>query len=140
MLNEYSDLFIDDNNTDAVLLNDLSFSELFSYSSMIVTDYSSVIYDLLYLGKPIIYSQYDKEDFFSGDHAYDKGYLDYERDGYGEVEYTLGSTVDRIIEYMENGCRIKPLYKERVDKFFEYRDGKNSERVYEKILNHSEKH
>lgn len=139
LLNEYSHLFIDDGNDQALILDKLSFCELYAKSSLMVTDYSSAIYDFLYLGKPIFYSQHDKDDFFSGGHAYDKGYLDYETNGYGEVEYTLDGTIDRIIEYMRSDCQMKPLYKERVDSFFKYRDKDNCKRVYEKILEYSKK-
>ena len=65
---------------------------------------------------------------------YTKGYFDYERDGFGEVEYDLESTVDRIIEYMENGCQLKDKYRERIDKFFAFNDQNNCQRVYEKII------
>ena len=37
---------------------------------------------------------------------YDKGYFDYERDGFGEVEYTADTLIDRMIECMKNGCQL----------------------------------
>ncbi|MDD7365694.1 MAG: CDP-glycerol glycerophosphotransferase family protein, partial [Clostridiales bacterium] len=64
---------------------------------------------------------------------YVDGYFDDERDGFGEVEHDLESTVDRIIEYMRNGCALKPLYRERIDNFFAFNDQNNCQRVYEKI-------
>ena len=54
--------------------------------------------------------------------------------GFGEVECDLESTIDRIIEYVENGCKLKPLYRERIDKFFAFHDRDNCRRVVEKIL------
>lgn len=62
------------------------------------------------------------------------GYFDYERDGFGEVEYDLDGTIDRIIEYMQNGCRLKEKYRQRIDHFFAFQDKNNCRRVYEKIL------
>lgn len=48
----------------------------------------------------------------------DKGYFDYERDGFGPVCVDLETTVDAVIHYLENGCEMEPLYRERVDAFF----------------------
>lgn len=111
-----------------------SYQDIYSKSSLIVTDYSSSVYDFLYLRKPIFYAQFDFNEFFSGKHICNKGYFDYERDGFGEVEYDLEGTVDRIIEYMESGCQLKDKYRERIDNFFAFNDQNNCQRVYEKIL------
>ena len=114
-----------------------SYHDIFQKACLCVTDYSSAVFDFLYMRKPVIYTQFDKGEFFAGEHVYSEGYFDYERDGFGEVEYDLDSTVNRIIEYMENGCRMKETYRERVEGFFAYHDQCNCERVYRKILGHS---
>lgn len=113
---------------------ELSYREMYQKSSLLVTDYSSSIFDFLYLKKPIVYTHFDYEEFYSGKHTYEKGDFDYEKEGFGEVEYTLEATVDRIIEYMENDCEMKPEYKERAEKCFKYHDRNNCQRVYEKII------
>ena len=116
-----------------VLSSEAVYRDVFETASMVVTDYSSAVFDFAYLHKPLIYCQFDREEFFSGAH-YKKGYFDYDRDGFGEVERDLDSTVDRILEYAGNGCRIKELYAKRVDGFFAYRDSENSRRVLDRIL------
>ena len=92
-------------------------------------------FDFAYLRKPLIYCQFDADEFFSGSHTYSKNSLNfnYERDGFGEVEYDLESTVDRIIEYMEDGCRLKEQYRARIDQFFAFNDQENCRRVAEKL-------
>ncbi len=110
------------------------YRDIYAQSNLVITDYSSACFDFAYLRKPIVYCQFDREEFFAGEHVYTKGYFDYERDGFGEVEYDLESTVDRIIEYMENGCQLKDKYRERIDKFFAFNDQNNCQRVYEKII------
>ena len=57
-----------------------------------------------------------------------------ERDGFGEVEYTAENLINRIIEYMENGCQLKVQYQERIEKTFPYNDKENCRRVYEEII------
>ena len=113
---------------------DTNYGDVFQNSALVITDYSSAIFDAVYLYRPVIYAQFDKRAFFAGEHIYQKGYFDYERDGFGEVEYTYEATVSRIIEYIETDCRMKPVFRERADCFFAYRDRNNCQRVYNKIV------
>lgn len=116
-----------------ILHEDTEYRKIYAESDLLVTDYSSAVFDFAYLRQPIIYAHFDADEFFTGEHVYKKGYFEYERDGFGEVEHDLESTVDRIIEYMRNGCALKPLYRERIDNFFAFNDQNNCQRVYEKI-------
>ena len=111
---------------------DEEYRTVYAESALVVTDYSSAVFDFAYLEKPVLYAQFDKDRFFS-DHGYRKGYFDYERDGFGEVEYDLASTVDRILEYMRSGCAMKPQYRQRVENFFAFRDRDNCRRLYERM-------
>ncbi len=112
---------------------DTSYRDIYAQSSLVLTDYSSAAFDFAYLRKPLIYCHFDKEEFFGGDHVCTQGYFDYERDGFGEVEYDLEGTVNRIIEYMETGCQLKDVYRERIENFFAFNDQNNCKRVYEAI-------
>lgn len=111
-----------------------AYKDIYAKSSLVVTDYSSAAFDFSYLKKPIVYTHFDKDEFFGGDHVCKTGYFEYERDGFGEVEYDMESTVNRIIEYMENGCQLKDMYRERIDNFFAYNDKNNCQRIYEKLI------
>lgn len=127
------DLFTKESGV-VLLGRETEYRDVFAKSDLLITDYSSTVFDFAYLRKPVFYTQFDAEEFFSGAHTYSKGYFDYERDGFGEVEYTLEGTVDRIIEYMENGCALKDQYRQRIDQFFAFNDKNNCQRVYEKIM------
>ena len=80
-----------------------------------------------YLRKPVIYAHFDTN-------HYAEGYFDYEKDGFGEVEYNLEDTIERLIEYMENDCQLKEEYRHRIDTFFAFDDKNNSQRIYNKIM------
>lgn len=114
--------------------SNISYTEIYAKSDIVITDYSSAVFDFAYLRKPVIYTHFDAQDFFGGKHTIKPGYFDFERDGFGEVEYDLESTVNRIIEYMENGCQLKEKYRQRIDDFFAYNDNNNCQRIYEKII------
>lgn len=109
------------------------YRDIFETSSLIVTDYSSVAFDFAYLKKPVLYAQFDRAEFFRG-HTYTQGYFDYDTMGFGEVETTLAATVDRILDYVDHDCRLKPEYEKRIRSFFAYHDHDNCRRVYEAIL------
>ncbi|MEY8390550.1 hypothetical protein D3Z36_05130 [Lachnospiraceae bacterium] len=110
------------------------YREVFAESNLLVTDYSSVVFDFAYLQKPIVYCQFDREEFFSGGHSYVEGYFNYMEDGFGEVEADLESLVDRVIEYMEHGCVLKETYANRIKQTFAYHDRECSRRVVDKIM------
>ena len=122
------------NENIEILDRNTRYRDLFADSKLIITDYSSTVFDFAYLRKPVIYYQQDVEEFFSGNHTYEKGYFDYEKDGFGEVEYTAEALINRIIEYMENGCKLKAMYRDRIERTFPYNDKDNCKRVYEEII------
>ena len=78
------------------------------------------------LRKPVLYCQ-------PWSVHYEKGYFDYEKDGFGEIEKDPDGSVQRIVEYIENGCRLKEMYRQRIDAFFAFNDQNNCRRVYDEI-------
>ena len=89
--------------------------------------------DFAYLKKPVIYCQFDKDQFFST-HTVTRGYFEYERDGFGEVCYDLDAAVSLLCEYMDKGCEIKNEYKERIENTFVFTDKNNCKRILDEIL------
>lgn len=128
-----ADVFFDGEDDQAFVIDQKPYAQTYAESSLVLTDYSSATFDFLYLRKPIIYTQFDRDEFFSGKHAYDRGFIDYDVNGFGEVETTVEGTVDRIIEYIKQGCKLKPVYRERVEQFFAFDDRNNCERIFEEI-------
>ncbi len=111
-----------------------NYTEIYKKSALMLTDYSSAVFDFAYLGKPIIYAQFDRDKFFSGAHTYSKGYFDYYKNGFGKVVLDLDGAVESVIQCIENGCKSEKIYLDRVNEFFTYRDKNNCARVLEKIL------
>lgn len=108
------------------------YRDVFAASDLILTDYSSVAFDFAYLKKPVIYFQPDYDEFYG--RQYVPGYFDYGRDGFGEVETDVSAAIDRLVEYIERGCAMKPEYARRVDSFFGFNDKDSCRRVYEAVL------
>ncbi len=110
-----------------------SYSDIFSESDLIITDYSSVAFDFAYLRKPVIYYQQDKEEFFGGMHMYKQGYYDYQENGFGEVVSHKEQLSSIVKSYLQNHCELKDMYRKRIEQTFPYCDRKNCERVYRQI-------
>ncbi|PSU29851.1 bifunctional glycosyltransferase/CDP-glycerol:glycerophosphate glycerophosphotransferase [Photobacterium lutimaris] len=110
-----------------------SIQMLFGDSALMITDYSSVAFESAYLRKSILYYQFDRDEFFGGGHVYQPGYFDYIRDGFGPVCVDEASILDQIESLVKNNCEPLSPYRERIEQFFPFRDGKCSERVYELI-------
>ncbi|EPN8822396.1 CDP-glycerol glycerophosphotransferase family protein, partial [Campylobacter coli] len=79
-------MYLEDFNLPSYIITSYkeSMQELFCKSSLMITDYSSVAFEMAVLKKPVLYYQFDKDEFFAK-HLYTQGYFDYERDGFGEV-------------------------------------------------------
>jgi len=109
-----------------------SLQPVFADTAVLITDYSSVAFEMAYLEKPAIYYQFDKAEFFAGGHTYERGYFDYEQKGFGPVCETVENLLDQL-ELILSGNE-PPHYAARRRATFPYRDGKCCERVYDSIL------
>lgn len=110
-----------------------SIQEYLGNASVCITDYSSVAFDIAYVGTPCIYYQFDKEQVYGGGHICGKGYFDYERDGFGPVVTTESQLEEALERVIENDFQPEQKYQRRMDETFVFHDGKCCERVYEAI-------
>ena len=102
-------------------------------SALLVSDYSSVVYDFAYLKKPVIYYHPDEDE-----HHFDldTAFIDIETSGFGDIVKDESGLIDKIIYYIDNDCEMEEKYKDNVNKFFKFNDKNNSKRVYEWIKEH----
>ena len=129
---------VDFKKNDVFAINEgfIDYNKVFAESSVMVTDYSTIAFDFAYLKKPIVYTQFDKEEFYKTQ-TYDKGFFEYERDGFGPVCYDLDSAVDALIKIIDKDCEND--YIDRVTNFFVNLDKNNSKRVIDAVLADSKK-
>lgn len=106
---------------------------LFQNSTLMITDYSSVAFEMAYLGKTVLYYQFDKELVFSGGHTTQTGYFKYEEHAFGPVVYNEDVLINELEIILKNSGLPTEPYATRIDKTFSFRDGNNCERVYQAI-------
>jgi CDP-glycerol glycerophosphotransferase (TagB/SpsB family) len=129
--------FIDCFKTDSkqvliASMKDYDVRQLLKESKLMITDYSSVGMDFAYMEKPIIYYQFDKEQFRSM--HYGKGYFSYEEDGFGPVVETEKDVIDVLQNYFNQGMKNSKEYIDKSRAFFVLKDRRNCERIYDKIV------
>jgi CDP-glycerol glycerophosphotransferase (TagB/SpsB family) len=110
-----------------------SIQSLFIESTLMITDYSSVAFEMAIQNKQTLYYQFDEDECFNGGHIYAKGYFDYRRDGFGAVS----TNEDELLASLELAFKNDGLPDEeiitRINSTFAYHDNKNCERVYNAI-------
>lgn len=121
-------------NTIVKSLNteNVDFSTILLKNSMLITDYSSVIFDFAYLYKRSVYYQFDLKQFRQG--QYKEGYFKYDRDGFGPICTNEKDLMSEISSAIHDDFKINKKYRKRIDETFTLRDNKNSERLFN-ILN-----
>lgn len=114
-------------------VGDLSYEEILTKSSLMVTDYSGVQFDFAYMKKPLVYfhpSQLPAH--------YDDGGFFYDTMGFGEICTESDQLTETLCQYMNNNCVMKPQYVKRVDDFYAYSDHNNCQRIYNEIFSYQQ--
>lgn len=113
--NFYYDLSAEGDINDLLLVTDI-----------LITDYSSVIFDYFFTNKPIIYFTYDLKDYEN-----DRGmYFPFQDYVYGEVTITN----DELIEAIKKGSLEEEKRTKFKQKFLDACDGKSTAKTYKWIF------
>lgn len=107
--------------------------QLLARTRLLVTDYSSTVFDAAYLDRGCVHFQFDRDRVLGGDHTYEQGYFDYVRDGLGPVTSTVGDTVLAVADLLDERSSAAALFAERREGLFAFRDQGNCARVVEAI-------
>lgn len=113
---------------------DVRIQEMFVRSAVLITDYSTVAFEMAVLRRPVAYYQFDADQFFHGDHDLREGYFSYERDGFGPVARSQGALLREVGAILETGCQPAPEYRARMDAAFPDAGGQACQRVFESIV------
>ena len=106
---------------------------LLKESKLLITDYSSIAFDFAYMRKPLIYYQFDYEEFYSK--HYKHSYFSHDKDGFGPVIKTQNELVDYILTRNNILHHNDDKYTKNRDAFFSLYDTNNSKRIFNSIIN-----
>lgn len=132
MYKKYESLFNTDNPRVEIVDENISIHELLLSCSLLITDYSSVFFDVAYVHKPIIFYHFDYEEF--REKHLDEGYFSYVKHGMGPVVTSEGELLDEISScYKKDRFLMSESYIKRAEVFFPYHDANNCRRILQAI-------
>lgn len=127
-------LSYEDKFTNIILAKEQEkFADVYSYIhyfDLLISDYSSIVYDFLCSNKPIVLFTYDIEKY----RKTDAGLMDYyESIPAGPFTYTWKETLEKSFELLTNDTWVEKRCICR-NLFHPYDDGNNCKRVYEAVI------
>lgn len=126
---KYRDLFTTKNSKIEIVSLSESVHQLLMNAGLVITDYSSVFFDVAYMKKPTVYFHFDYDEFRQKHLS--EGYFNYLKDGFGPIVTNVSGLIEEIKHrFVNNYFVMERKFEERVDSFFERRDANNCERIY----------
>lgn len=124
----YIDAFKDkvSKNVRYIAFGEIPLNDLMMKCSMLITDYSSVCWDVLYQNKPVLFYQFDYE-LYKTVHG---SYINMEKELLGDRATEAKTLIKCIDEYACRDFKTKPHYQKMIDNYFAHRDNDNSKRIY----------
>ncbi len=110
------------------VIEDVHYKNIISSTDILITDVSSIAFDVAYLKKPVVYYHFDINDIYSYS-AYEPGYFNYVENGFGPVVYDAQTLVSELMKIQKNKYKLNKYYQRRVESFFEFNDGFNRQRT-----------
>lgn len=98
-----------------------------------MTDFSSFVFDFVYLEKPIVYFLPDNEMFRAGLNDYREVDIPLD-DAFGDLALTAEDAVAALERIFDNDCKPLPKYAEKMNGFFYYKDNSQADRLYEALM------
>ena len=106
-------------------------NEIMMKCHMLITDYSSVCWDVYYMKKPVLFYQFDI-DKYNKAHG---SYIDMKKELFGRRSETEAELIRDIEECINSGFKCLDKDIENHKEYFEYIDDKNSLRTYKYLKN-----
>lgn len=111
--------------------DDVEVRDMIVHARVLVTDYSSTAFNMAYVQRPVVYFQFDQEQYYAG-HTERPGYFDYGSHGFGPVRTDVDSAVQAVVDAIAG--QADPRYLERMQRAFPVRDGQNCRRVFDAMI------
>ncbi|MCW2898077.1 MAG: glycerophosphotransferase, partial [Streptosporangiaceae bacterium] len=106
-------------------------AELYLITDVLVTDYSSVMFDYANTGKPMLFFTYDLLDYRDRLRGF---YFDFEKEAPGPLVETSDALIEAIRSAGEVASLYRPSYDAFVERFCPFDDGKAASRVVDRIF------
>ena len=107
--------------------------ELMKKASMMITDYSSVFFDMIYMKKPVIFYQFDYERFRKG--QYEEGYFNYRDNPFGKSCTAKKEVFVELEKIIVNNFEVNNIFLTAHNNYFPLFDRMNCQRNFDTVYN-----
>ncbi|MEH6649118.1 MAG: CDP-glycerol glycerophosphotransferase family protein [Motiliproteus sp.] len=132
-IQHYSQYF-DEYSSDRIHVirqGEFTVTQLLRMGKLLITDYSSVVFDFVYMKKPFISYQFDYDKFIEA--RKHKAFIDIKTDLPGYVVNGINELEDTIETVFSNCFSLQPEHQKKMEKYFSFQDQDNCQRVFQAI-------
>lgn len=97
-------------------------------AAILITDFSSVFFDIFYMKKPVIFYQFDEAEY--REKQYQEGYFDYTDNPFSIRHTDKDSALDDLEQKIRSGFTVDDRFQSAHREYFPLYDRKNCERTY----------
>lgn len=106
--------------------------ELLKTSGLLITDFSSVFFDMAYMKKPVIFYQFDEEKYRK--YHYQQGWFDYHHTAFGNSYSNADDVIDELKKIIEENYEMSESFETEHRNTFPLYDTNNCERIYNLLI------
>ena len=117
------------NRIHVLSFGDTPVNEMLMKCRMLITDYSSVCWDMLYQNKPTLFYQFDLDQYNEAHGSY----IDMHKDLFGDRAETSSELFDLIEKAAEHDFALKPAYARQRSEYFQFKDQQHSRQICKAI-------
>lgn len=129
-LKEYLKNFHSENDRIRIIsFGEEPLNKMMMQSKLLITDYSSVAWDMFHQNKPVLFYQFDLDDYNEAHGSY----IDMSKELFGDRAVNYDELLELIEEYAKNGLKQKEKYALMRNDSYKYIDKDNSKRICEEI-------
>ena len=109
-----------------------TFQDALIKSKALITDYTSVHFDMAYINRPSFYMQFDRQSFYDGAFNENSVDFDHKAEGFGPFSENPDDLIISIKSFLDEG--LEDIYFARMNDFFNSRDTQCRQRIMAEAL------
>ncbi len=121
------------NSSEHILFSNMDQIDLYSElitSVMLITDYSSIAFDMAYINRPVAFYQFDLDEFLSVEGG---SFIEYKEELCGLSSHKHEDIVQEIEYNIAVDFKVRNKYAKISSLFFDHKDANSSKRIFDAI-------